>query len=109
MVMCTLQNLHLFLDGGDDGDDLEVSLRKTISLNIELIHMSAYCVFSLCPFTKKLPAKSLSSSPFVWSGLSMTEPRRRIAKRTRSKICRRKASCSSLAGSFFLNKISFDP
>ena len=78
MIMCTLQNLHLF--GGDDEDDFEVSLRKTISLNIELTHCfcglaryifhdengrSANYVFTLPISQKKLPAKSLSYLPFV--------------------------------------------
>ena len=73
MIMCTLQNLHLF--GGDDEDDFEVSLRKTISLNIELTHcfcglaryiyfmmrmVGQQIMFSLCPF----PKKSCQQNPY---------------------------------------------
>ena len=72
MIMCTLQNLHL--SGGDDGDDFEVSLRKTISLNIELMH--CFCLLARyifhdengrsanCVFTLPISQKSCQQNPY---------------------------------------------
>ena len=94
--LCVHCKICIFrLDGGDDGDDLEVSLRKTISLNIELIHcfclLAIYAIylmvrmvgkqimFSICPF----PKKSCQQNPYpIYNCLI-----RSIYDRTKKKNC----------------------